>query len=472
MKQLNFLFLILAGLLLLSSFRAAGVHETSTQPLAPEQHIAGGLIRVTELPGSEDYHSAAYSPDGDQYLVVFQDGTNANDIKGRYIDASTGELLGGVFDIAASSAKEWSPDVVYDPYNKRFFVVWEKLLCRIVQGEGEVCTNVIVGRLLHGVYSNSSPFAGSEIIVAHEHNVIDLHDPRIAYNRDDNQYLVVFKRGSNAVHGQMLSAHTSSPSMLGSDVRGFPISMYVEGSEARDHDTAWGGDSSTFLVVWQNVKNIAEDGTIRAKYLHDTYQDGGSQIWGSEFKVAPFADGPDPLSNDCTFPVAAFNPEKGYYVVVFRHRAAAGLHEPSTLHAQLIKPYYEANSRKGTAFEVETDLSEEYADYSLAQIDYSGMGDTMYVVYIKNIGGPNPFITRLASVYMRRITGSYVSPRVLIRAAEEDVNKLNANVAGTTDGRALIVWSDEIDSDRDETDIAAVRLEPYWQYLPAVLYED
>ena len=118
---------ILAGLLLPTSHSAA-VFASRLEPQSPEQRIEGGLIRVAELPGNEINASAAYSPDGDQYLVVFQDGTNNNDIKGRFIDARTGELLGEVFNIAASTAKEWSQEVTYDTYKKRFLWVWEKLL--------------------------------------------------------------------------------------------------------------------------------------------------------------------------------------------------------------------------------------------------------------------------------------------------------------------------------------------------------
>jgi hypothetical protein len=193
---------------------------------------------------------------------------------------------------------------------------------------------------------------------------------------------------------------------------------------------------------------------------------------GNGFKVAPFADGPNPLSNDCASPVVAFNPTTSYYTVVFHHQEAAGLFEPSTLHAQLIKPHYEVNSRKGTAFPVETDLSEDNIDYYYAHIDYSGMGDTMYVVYIKGFGGSNPVTTSFKSVHIRRINGINVSPPILIRAAEEDVGKHNARVAGTSDGRALLVWSDEIDIVSDETDIVAVRLAPYWQYLPYVMNDE
>lgn len=422
MKIRFLLLLILLGLFLPASLKAAGNYESPLKQDSPDQQIVGGLITISGLPGDEDTPRAAYSPQSDQYLVVFTDQVNNYDIKGRYVNASTGETVGGVYTIADNAHRERNPDVVYDPHYERFLVVWEKELCRIVQGVGEVCSDVIAGRMLYAAHSAGSQFAGSEFIVAHEHNVVDLHDPRIAYNHADKQYLVVYMRGPNAVHGQMLSAHTSYPSAL-YPTYGFYIRAYYDGSEVNDPDAAWGRDFDSFLVVWQNVKNFSEDSTIQAKYLHDTYQDGGSQIQGSEFKVAPFADGPDPLSNDCTFPVVAFNPVTGYYTVVFQHRAAAGIYQPSTLHAQLVKPYYHTDRRKGTAFPVETDLSEENTSYKDADIDYSGMGDTMYVVYIKIYSTMSVFDPRFVSVHLRRINGIDVSPALLIRAAEQDVDK-------------------------------------------------
>jgi hypothetical protein len=462
---------ILAVSLLLTSFRVAEKVENLRVPEAPAFKIEGGRIIVSGLPGFEESPRAAYSPESNQYLVVFTDyKTNNDDIKGRYVDASTGETVGSVFTIAGNSNKEWNPDVVYDPHNERFLVVWGKFLCMMV-GDEEVCDAAIAGRMLYAAHSDDSQFAGGEFIVAHQHNYIDLYDPRVAYNQIDKQYLVVFRTGTHAVHGQMLAAHASYPSTLYPHY-GFTIRDYYDGTEVNDPDVAWGREYDTFLVVWQNVRNKYEDGTIQAKYLHDIYQGGGSQISGSEFKVAPFAEDPYPLSNDCTFPVVAFNPGSGYYTIVFRHRAAAGLDEPLTLYAQLIKPDHENNSRKGTAFPVETDLSEENVSYVHADIDYSGMGDSMYVVYIKLISNWSTVNPIFASVHARRINGIDVSPALIIRDAEQDVYMFDSSVAGTSDGRALLVWGEQDSVGSTEAAIVAARLEPYWQYLPAVLNGD
>jgi hypothetical protein len=61
---------------------------------------------------------------------------------------------------------------------------------------------------------------------------------------------------------------------------------------------------------------------------------------------------------------------------------------------------------------------------------------------------------------------------MLIRAAVQEVDKYASSVVGTRDGRALLVWSDEVDVGITDTDVVALRLAPYWQYLPAMLYSE
>jgi hypothetical protein len=468
--KLNMLLIpILAGLLLPITINAADIYGFRYEPESPDQHIAGGLIIVAGLPGDQRYPRAAYSPQSDQYLVVFTANSN-RDIYGRFVDASKGETVGAVFSIAWSDSIETEPDVVYDPVNERFLVVWKKEFCKTV-GFEEVCNFGIAGRLLYTEYSISSPFASSEIVIAQEHNVIDLYEPSAAFNAGDGQYLVVYRRGTNAVHGQMLSAHTSAPSTL-YPINGFSIRMYVDGSKMKNPDAAWGGYSGTFLVVWQNEKTFTEDGTIQARYLYDTYQGAGNQFSGSEFKVAPFADGSNPLSKDCGLPIAAYDPRHHLFIVLFMHREEADVYAPMTIHAQRVKGDYASSSREGFAFPVETDLSEENVNYVSADVNYSGMGDTMYVVYIKAIGTPDPGAPNYSSVYARRINGTYVSPAKLIRGAEENVDKTRTSLAGTDDGRSLAVWIDEVDVGSTDEQVVAVRLAPYWQYLPAVLHKD
>ncbi len=470
MKRIYFLTLILAGSFMLASFSTVGAIELPTEPETPDQGLVGGLIRVAELPGDQNYSRAAYSDTSDQYLVVFHDGTNNLDIKGRYVDASSGEPLGDVFTIGGSSERDYEPDVVYDPVYERFFVVWQKELCLMVD-LSEVCNYVIAGRLVHSAYSEDSPFAGSEFLLAQEHNVVDLHDPRVAYNADDGQYLVVYRRGSNAVFGQMLDADPSFPARSYPSA-GFSIRIYVDGSHIRYVDTSWGGNSGTFLVVWHNVQNWYIDGTIQAVHLHDTYQSGSSQTSGGIFKIAPFADGADPLINECSNPVVSYDPHNHNYLVLFRHLEGTSPYTPSSVHAQRVKRQYSLSSREGTAFPVETETGEGDISYYAVDIDYTGIGDTMQSVYIEIEGTPDPTDPYYARIYMRTINRTNISSALLIRAGGEGTNLLSSSVVGTGDGRVLVVWSDEMDTVSHDIDVVAVRLAPNTVYLPGIFIDN
>lgn len=450
---------ILCALLLLAS---AGIASDLMNLQVTTQHLVGGLIYVTGLPSDEEWPRASYSTSSDQYLVVFEDSTNNIDIKGRFIRAQTGETLGNVFTISGSSTNEGKPDVTYDEVNDRFLVVWEKKIC----DPPDICNHVIVGRLLYGEYTTPTPLAGSEFLIASEHSIIDLKNPRVAFNRTDQQYLVTFKRGINAVHGQMLEANEAIPQRLYSTI-GFSIQLYVDGSDVGSIDSAWGEDADTFLVVWQNYKNFPLDGTIQGEYLHDTYQSGG-QSSGNVFKLAPFPDGIYPLGNDCTDPVVAYDPINKNYIVLFMHMEGTDWYDPRTVYAQRVTSNWHTNTRVGTAFPVEIDLSEPDSGYSFAEIDYSGLGDTMLVVYRKFIGTPNPMADSYSRIYFRSLNGTNVSKPQLVRAGLEKVDMFSCSVTGTRDGRGLIVWIDELEMGSSDTNIVAARLAPYHVYLPGI----
>jgi len=127
---------------------------------------------------------------------------------------------------------------------------------------------------------------------------------------------------------------------------------------------------------------------------------------------------------------------------------------------------------QGTAFPVETDLSQDNVHYRHVYIDYSGMGGSMYVIYIKRTGTLSPLNPRFTRVYARRIYARDVRPALVIRAAVQDVDKSYSNVEGTGDGRALAVWSDEIDPNRTDTGIIAVRRATNRVYLPGLFSDD
>jgi hypothetical protein len=100
------------------------------------------------------------------------------------------------------------------------------------------------------------------------------------------------------------------------------------------------------------------------------------------------------------------------------------------------------------------------------------MGGSMYVIYIKRTGTLTPLNPRFTSVYARRIYARDVRPALVIRAAVQDVDKSYSNVEGTGDGRALAVWSDEIDPNRTDTGIIAVRRATNRVYPPGLFSDD
>ncbi len=96
----------------------------------------GATTRIAELVDSSQvadpeslFPHVAYSPLSNPYLVVWQDdadddsGTLDRQVWGRILDGD-GATVGTAFIIADSADDHFDPDVVYEPVNDRFLVVW------------------------------------------------------------------------------------------------------------------------------------------------------------------------------------------------------------------------------------------------------------------------------------------------------------------------------------------------------------
>ena len=217
----------------------------------------------------------------------------------------------------------------------------------------------------------------------------------------------------------------------------------------------------------------------RLRLVHSTMmakaskgKSGSSQTSGSIFKIAPFADGADPLINECSNPAVSYDPHNNNYVVLFRHLEGTGIYTPSSVHAQRVKRQYSPSSREGTAFPVEIETGEGDISHNAVEIDYTGIGDTMQSVYIEIEGTPDPTDPYYARIYMRTINRTNISSALLIRAGGEGINILSSSVVGTGDGRALVVWSDEVVSGSTDSDIVAVRVAPNTVYLPGIFIDN
>jgi len=359
---------------------------------------------------------------------------------------------------------------VYDPYRNRFLVVWDEYYCSPTVPV--TCNYVIQGRLLYGTYQSSgNHFPGDDFRVASQWSQItssyDLRDPAVAYNADDHRFAVVFKQGRessrySSIYGQMLSSDKTEPTQLGPD-GGFEIRSYGSDRTVRTPDAAWSSDGSTFLAAW-TVERDADTNYIAIGYLYDTYQGGGTQVYGTWW-LAPYDRGDDPLTYDCSAPAVAYDPVAEAYVVAFNHKEGTGGLSPQTVHGQRVRPQYDSGTFRydaDYAFAIETNVS-GYTGHLYPDIAFSGVGDEMHVVYMSYlyIGvGANEYW-----IYDRTLHGTSVGSRPRVRHVD-DSELTNPAVAGSQKGRCLVVWS-ETDPAYGDWDIFGWRVSPYWVFIPA-----
>jgi len=448
MKTHRFISILLLAVFL-SAFIAGGerpLHLEKTQDIG--RQTIGDVIQLTNTKNDEHVDAVAYSDKSKHYLVVFTDSdSNNGDVKGRFVDAATGKLTGDVFNIAWTEAGEGNSDVAYDPYNDVFLVVYESDTCG---GEPWECKGDIKGRLveepnLNGSSLAESPLGPNEFTIASQSTLgRNPADPRVAYNQDDHQYLVVFRSGFGLysdlqeLHGQMLSSHKELPVRLGPDA-GFDIYSTVD--YYYYPDVAWASGSGNFLVVYvQTDKPNLEDATysdIFAHWLYDTYQDGATQEIGS-YGVAPRY----PLSKFCGRPAVAYDPTTDSYTVAFSYDKKGEDWEDVTVYGQRLTAEFAFPKDPGIGepFPVETDLSMYFA-YFRPAISYTGPGDTMHVTYraFEN----NPGIENdKTSIYLLALNGSQVGTPTHVYRAKKGEEIFGLAIARSMSGYSIVAWDE------------------------------
>ena len=466
------------SVLLLAVFLSAFVigGERAMKPANPDDiglQLIGEAISIEELINIHPSPVLAYSDKSNHFLVVYDDPSENGNVKGRFVDAASGKLTGDDFDIGRTDAYEGNPDVAYDPYNDVFLVVYTSEKCA---GEPERCSDEIKGRLveepdLNGAAQAESPLGPNEFTVASQWATGEnLADPRVAYNADDHQYLVVFRAGFGdyadlaMMYGQMLSSDKDLPELKGPE-DGFFLNITFD--YYYSPEVAWASESGTFLVV--NVETdtlILENATfsiIKAQWLYDTYQGGEEQVIGTS-QIAPLF----PFSKFCYVPIVAYDPISDSYTVVFSYDKKGEAREGMTIYAQRLTGEFDPTGSAyfiGEPFPIEKDLS-MYFTYFSPVITYSGPGDTMHVTYIafENNTGVASDIT---SLYLRALHGSQVSHRTLIRQGKKDLPISFPNLAGALQGLSLVVWNEE--PTFDYWDILGQRVRTFdMTYLPSI----
>jgi len=295
-------------------------------------------MRLSDMGGdtvfNADGAAVAYNSQADEYLVVWGGDDDSGglvegefEIFGQRIDGATGAEIGDDFRISHQGPDgdpdydAFLPAVAYNSQNDQYLVVWhgDDDSGGLVEGEFE-----IFGQRIDGA-------TGAEI--GDDFRISDMgpdgdtdyaaNDPAVAYNSQDDQYLVVWHGDDDSgdlvdeefeIFGQRIDGATGAE--IGDD---FQISdMGSDGDldyPAHDPAVAYNRQANEYLVVWYGDKM---SGTAFIEYeIYSQRIDGasGAEI-GGDFRISDM--GPDGDTDYAAFnPAVAYDSQADEYLVVW-----------------------------------------------------------------------------------------------------------------------------------------------------------
>ena len=283
-----------------------------------------------------------YAADMDLVVWVEADPYSGRDIRAAFVYHHNGAMSGAPFAVAENTRNASAPAVAFDPVHERFLVVWQEEICT---GTAPVtCARAIRGRLVHSEYYNlPDPLAGDVVTIAASPNN-DLTSPALALNAENGIFLVAFLRSpagadpvAGDVYGQMVRSDSTTPVVLGPQ-DGFAVLDHAT-DRAESVDAAWSDAAAGTFFVAAQMRDAADATYVEGAYLSDAYPDDGQPLLGA-WRIAPYALGDHPLTNDRFQPSVAYDAASAAYVLVFGYRVAAGA-EMRILYGQRVRPTYD-----------------------------------------------------------------------------------------------------------------------------------
>ena len=301
-------------------------------PVIPEFPITNGL------PGWQQYPAAAFDVAYQRYLVVWMDYRNGGvvEIFGRWVTAA-GSPVGADFIIGAAGSQKSFPRVTHDPVNQRFLVVWAQgvgtkthVYGRIIGGDGTFLTNdfwiagtsscnrwapqaafdpvsqryvvvfygscvgvtTIRGRSIGADGSMPDPEFGVVAVMGE-----NMHLPAIAYDPDQNGFLVVWEwESSHEIHGKLLDA-------LGNTIKP-PFPITAGAAVSGRPEVAYHPLNARHLVVWQSGLGGASSNILGQLVGSDGTPQGASIVIADQ-------------TTSLLSPVVAFNPVCSGFLVAY-----------------------------------------------------------------------------------------------------------------------------------------------------------
>ena len=246
------------------------------------------IVRRVERGNHQQAPALAYNSQDNDYLVVWQDDwceaypyTTPDNIYGGKVDGAI--RLRKFVTISEAGNSQEAPAVAYNSRDKQYLVVWEDFR----HGNWDIYGQLVsaAGDPLGG------NFAISDILK-------DQRLPAVAYNSQDNVYLVVWqdnRDGNWDIYGRRISADGG---MHGD----FPISRAAGSQQAPV--VAYNGQNNEYLVAWQDGRGDDED-------IYGQRVSNEDKLLGGECPISVFA-------NDQEHPDVAYNSQANEYLVVWQ----------------------------------------------------------------------------------------------------------------------------------------------------------
>ncbi len=292
------------------------------------------------------YPAVAYNADEHQYIVVYQRGKFSTGdfpaVYGQMIrsDVTSPEVLTGIFtgfeiDLPGSVLNVDYSDVAWSPDGNSFLVVWQQIWPNK--------TDKIMARYLYDTYQGTGKqqvFGPGDYVVApvfamgNVPNVDEYSQPVIAYDANNQHYIIVFTHTetvglgySNRIYAmRMKNAYVNSSQTIGDPI---PVETKIDAEYTAHYslDVTYSGfDGESYIVYVSNyVENGLDCAQVNARVLR------GANV-GQRFEVRKA-----PLGPAITRPAAA-GTNNGRALVVWAEEYDQDPHDWD-VHGQRIKSY-------------------------------------------------------------------------------------------------------------------------------------
>jgi len=263
----------------------------------------------------------AWNSTNNEYLVIWRgmgepEDVVKNEIYGQRLKAN-GQKLGAYFRIShttdqGSNFQASAPAIAYDSRGNQYLVVWSGGFRADSQTE-------IWGR---GFSASESLSFTKEFVISQSNTGLSSGSPQVAYNRDKNEYFVVFNSSSsggepqtrlNEIFAQRIDAKTVGET----EPKNIRISNTMgAGSRASSPAVAYDGVDKEYLVIWRSIR-----ANMPFEIFGQRVSASGTEI-DADFQISNIgAAGKDRSLNN---PALTNNSTTGQYLIVWQGNPLPG----------------------------------------------------------------------------------------------------------------------------------------------------